>query len=114
MTITTKVSEHYQKAISGEMEKYHCEEWGTDIYFRTTYAFRDETKIVELASKGMVVEALVETVLVKSRDAEGKRLFLDADRAKLMNEADPNVIIKIATVINNAKISANPEAIAKE
>lgn len=114
MTITTKVSEHYQKAIGGEMSKYHCEEWGTDIYYRTTYAFRDEAKIVELASKGMVVEALVETVLVKARDAEGKRLFQDADRAKLMNEADPNVIIKVATAINNAKISASPEAIAKE
>lgn len=114
MTITNKISEHFQTAIKGELQKYHCKEWGSDIYFRTTYPFRDEAKIVELASKGMVVEALVETVLVKARDAEGKRLFIDADRAKLMNEADPAVIIKIATAINNAKISATPEAIAKE
>jgi hypothetical protein len=114
MTIQDKISQHYQKSISGELEKYHCEEWGTDIYFRTTHSFKDETKIVELASKGQVVEALVETVLVKSRDASGKRLFTEADRFKLMNEADPAVIIKISTAINNAKIQSTPDLIAKE
>ena len=62
----------------------------------------------------MVVEALVETVLVKSRDANGKRLFADADRVKLMNEADPSVIVKIATAINSAKTEFTTEAIAKE
>jgi len=114
MTIQDKISEHFQKSISGEMTKYHCEEWGTDIYYRNTYSFKDEAKIVELASKGNVVEALVETVLVKSRDADGKRIFVDADRAKLMNEADPAVIVKIATAINGGKAQFTPEAIAKE
>jgi len=114
MTIQDKISQHYQNSIAGELEKYHCEEWGTDIYFRTTYPFKDEAKIVELASKGQVVEALVETVLVKSRDANGKRLFTDADRFKLMNEADPAVIIKISTAINNAKIQSTPDLLAKE
>jgi hypothetical protein len=114
MTIQDKISEHFQKSVSGELQKFHCEEWGSDIYYRNTYPFRDESKIVELAAKGMVVEALVETVLVKSRDANGKRLFADADRVKLMNEADPSVIVKIATAINSAKIEFTTEAIAKE
>ena len=87
-SLTDKIGKHYQTAIAGELHKYHCEEWGTDIYFRTTHAFKDEAKIVELASKGMVVDALVETVLVKSRDADGKRLFTEADRIKLMNSTD--------------------------
>jgi len=113
-SLTDKIGKHYQSAIAGELHKYHCEEWGIDIYFRTTHSFKDEAKIVELASKGLVVDALVETVLVKSRDADGKRLFTDADRIKLMNEADPAVIIKISTAINNAKIESMPEAIAKE
>lgn len=113
-SLTDKIGKHYQTAIAGELKKYHCEEWGLDIYFRTTHSFKDEAKIVELASKGQVVDALVETVLVKSRDADGKRLFAEADRIKLMNEADPAVIIKISTAINNAKIESMPEAIAKE
>jgi hypothetical protein len=114
MTIQDKISQHYQNSISGELKKYHCEEWGTDIYFRTTHSFKDEAKIIELASKGQVVEALVETVLVKSRDANDKRLFTDADRFKLMNEADPAVIIKISTAINEAKIQLSTDQIAKE
>ena len=60
------------------------------------------------------VEALVETVLVKSRDVNDKRLFTDADRFKLMNEADPAVIIKISTAINDAKIQLSTDQIAKE
>jgi len=114
MTIQDKISQHYQQSISGELKKYHCEEWGTDIYFRTTHSFKDEAKIVELAAKGQVVEALVETVLVKSRDANGKRLFSEADRFKLMNEADPAVIIKVSTAINDAKIQSTPDLVAKE
>ena len=114
MTIQDKISQHYQNSISGELKKYHCEEWGTDIYFRTTHSFKDEAKIVELAAKGQVVEALVETVLIKSRDVNGKRLFTEADRFKLMNEADPAVIIKISTAINDAKIQSTPDLVAKE
>jgi hypothetical protein len=114
MNLTDKISKHYQSSISGELKKYHCEEWGTDIYYRTTYPAKDETRIVELASKGLVVETLIETVLIKARDAEGKKLFQDADRVKLMNEADLNVIVKIATAINGAKIDLNQEAAAKE
>jgi len=114
MSITNKITEHYQKSINGELKKYHCEEWATDIYFKTTYPFRDESKIVELAQKGQIVDALVETVIIKARDAEGKRLFQDADRAKLMNEADPAVIIKVATAINNGKVSLTQEQTTKE
>ena len=114
MSIQDKISQHWQTAIAGEMEKYHCKEWNIDIYFRKTHSFKDEAKIVEYASKGQVVEALVETILIKSRDAQGKRLFVDADRIRLMQEADPAVIIKIATAINNAKLEIPAEVVAKE
>ena len=53
MTIQDKISEHFQKSVNGDLQKYHCEEWGSDIYYRNTYAFKDESKIVELAAKGM-------------------------------------------------------------
>lgn len=114
MSIQDKISQHYQQAISGELKKYHCKEWGTDIYFRTTYPFKDEARIVDFATKGNLTEALVETLIVKARDADGKRLFQDADRLKLMNEADPTVIISIANAINNGKINLTSELAAKE
>ena len=61
-----------------------------------------------------MVDALVESIVVKARTKDGKRLFADADRLTLMNEADPAVIIKIAGAINNANIKLAKEQIAKE
>jgi hypothetical protein len=114
MNITDKISKHYQSAIGGELQKIKCEEWDCDIYFRTTYPLKDESRIMQLTQEGKTVEALVESIVTKARDKDGKRLFHDADRIMLMNEADPQVVIKVATAINNAKITASQESIAKE
>ena len=46
MQITDKIAKHYQKSIGGELKKYHCEEWDTDIFYRTTYPLKDEAKIL--------------------------------------------------------------------
>lgn len=114
MSITDNISKHYQSAISGEMKKIHVEEWKTDIYFKTTYALNIEAKVIELQAQGKTVEALVESIILKARNKDGSRMFQDADRVKLMMEADPMVVIKVATAINNAKISFEQEAVAKE
>jgi len=114
MNITDKISKHYQSVIAGEMLCYHCDEWDADIYYRKTYALKDEAKMIELQSQGKTLEALVESIIQKARDKDGKRLFHDADRIKLMNEADPQVVVRIATIINNAKLEPTQDEIAKE
>lgn len=96
-----KIANHYQKAIAGDLEKIRVEEWDMDIYCKRTYPFKDEAKMIELQSQGKTVEALVESLIVKALDKDGKRIFFDADRVNLMNEADPGVIIKVAGAINN-------------
>ena len=114
MSITDKIAKHYQSSISGDLKKIHVDEWDTDIYCRTTYPLKDEAKILELQTQGKTVEALVESIIVKARDKNGNRLFQDADRIKLMNEADPTVIIKVGGAINNAKIDLDQETASKE
>jgi hypothetical protein len=114
MSVMDNISKHYQSAIGGEMESYHCEEWNTDIYFRKTYPLKDEAKILELQSQGKTVEALVESIVAKARTKDGKRMFHDADKVKLMNEADPQTVVKVASAINNARITATQESAAKE
>ena len=112
MNITDKIAKHYQASIGGELQKYECKD--CDIYYRTTYPLKDESKILELQSQGKTVEALVESVVTKARTKDGKRMFHDADRIKLMNEADPQTVLKVATAINNAKVTATQESISKE
>jgi|TARA_R110000744_G_scaffold76798_1_gene152008 hypothetical protein len=114
MSITDKIAKHYQASISGELKKIHVEEWDTDIYCRTTYPLKDEATILQLQTEGKTVEAVVESIIVKARDKDGKRLFHDADRIKLMNEADPLVIIKVGGAINNAKLDLDQETASKE
>tara|TARA_R100000234_G_C4963765_1_gene162984 strand:+ start:101 stop:445 length:345 start_codon:yes stop_codon:yes gene_type:complete len=114
MSITDKIAKHYQASISGDLQKIHVEEWDTDIYCRTTYPLKDEAKVLELQAAGKTIEAVIESIIVKARDKNGKRLFHDADRVKLMNEADPLVVVKVGTAINNAKLTVKQETIAKE
>ena len=114
MSIMDKIGKHYQSSIAGELKKIHVEEWETDIYCRTTYPLKDEAKVMELQAAGKTIEAVIESIIVKARDKNGKRLFHDADRIKLMNEADPLVVVKVGTAINNAKLTVNQETIAKE
>lgn len=114
MQITDKIAKHYQTSIGGELKKYHVKEWDTDIYYRTTYPLKDEAKVLELQAQGKTIDALVESIITKARDKDGKKIFVDADRVKLMNEADPLVVVRVATTINNDRITATQESISKE
>jgi hypothetical protein len=41
-------------------------------------------------------------------------MFTDADKVKLMNEADPMTVVRVASAINNGKITATQDQAAKE
>jgi|APSaa5957512535_1039671.scaffolds.fasta_scaffold05576_5 hypothetical protein len=100
MSVIDNITKHFNDALENNLIKHHVPEWDTDIYYYPTYSFKNEQKIMELQSKGKTVDALVESILVKCLDANGKRLFTDANRAQLMNEADPKLIIRVAGAIN--------------
>ncbi|OUU26550.1 MAG: hypothetical protein CBB97_07830 [Candidatus Endolissoclinum sp. TMED37] len=111
----TKITNHYQNAISDQkMQKIYIDEWDMDIYFRNTYSFKDEAKVIEYQTAGKPVEALVESLIVKARDKDGKRIFSDADRSTLLNEADPSVITRVCTAISNANLRVTGDQAAKE
>ena len=84
------------------MSKYTCEEWKIDIYYQAVASLNVENKIMSLQQQGKTAEALVESIIQKALDADGNRLFTNMDKQELLNEADPQVIIKVATVLNNA------------
>ncbi len=114
-TMIGKITKHYQNAISdANMHKIHIKEWDMDIYFRNTYSFKDEARVVEMQTAGKVVEALVESLIVKARDKDGNRIFSDADKLTLLNEADPAVITRICTAISNANLRLPGDDAVKE
>ena len=85
-----------------------------DIYCKKTYSFKDESKVIEMQGQGKTVEALIESLIVKALDKDGKRIFMDADRINLMNEADPAVIVRVAGQINNMSLRQPIGDVVKE
>jgi len=97
-----RAKSHFNDKLSGKLLKYHCEEWGIDIYYKSTASLSVENKIMALQQQGKTAEALVESVISKALDKDGKHLFKSTDRASFLHEVDPNVIIQLATKLNSA------------
>jgi hypothetical protein len=93
---------HFKNRLNGDLGKYHCEEWGIDIYYNSTASLTVENKIMALQQQNKTAEALVESIIAKALDKNGDRLFRSTDKPAFLHEVDPNVIIKLATKLNNA------------
>ena len=111
-SIKQKALSHFKAKIAGNLFKYHVDEWDCDVYYRATASMATEAKIMNLTQSGKTAEALVESIVLKALDEDGKRIFKDSDRIELLNETDPSVLIKVAGILNNAN-SESIEAIEK-
>lgn len=100
MSVLQRATQHFRSKLDGSLEKIHVPEWETDVYFYSTTALKDESTILKLQQEGKAVEALVQSLIVKCRNADGSKMFNPADRVVLMNEVDPRVIIRVAGAIN--------------
>jgi hypothetical protein len=76
-------------------------EWKCDIWYKPATTFQQESKIVELSSQGKTVEALVEALIMRALDSDGKPLFVKADKPELMRSVDPSIIMRIMTDMND-------------
>jgi len=101
---------HFRNKISGGLAQVEVEEWGITVYYKTASTLKEQSKIVELAQAGNTIEALVETLIQRARDQEGKRLFRPADKEVIMNEVDPDVLIRVVTEINQVETDSLEEA----
>ena len=105
MSVLQNAQEHFKSKLAGGLEKLTVPEWKTDVYYKASYSFAVEQKIIELQQQGKTVEALVETLIQKALDPDGKPLFKKFDKPNLMNEVDPAIILRIAAVLNSTTTS---------
>ena len=111
--VLDKATSHFRSKISSDMKKVTVPEWECDIFFKSAITLKEQSKLIELASQGKQVEALVESLIVKARNADGTKMFSLADKVVLMNEVDPNVIIRVVGEINAANEEETLEAVEK-
>lgn len=100
--VLDKATSHFRNKLSEDMKKVRVPEWDCDIYFKSTVTLREQAKLVELAAQGKQVEALVESLIVKARNADGSKMFTMPDKVTLLNEVDPAVIIRVVGEINRS------------
>lgn len=98
--VLERATSHFRAKIGQDMHHVYVPEWETKIYFKSTISLKEQAKLVELASQGKTVEALVETLIVKARNEDGTKMFTMVDKPTFMNEVDPNVIIRVVGEIN--------------
>jgi hypothetical protein len=98
--VLDKATGHFRKKLDEEMKSIFVPEWDCKIYFKTVVTLREQSKLIELATQGKQVEALVESLIVKARNEDGSKMFTFADKPVMMNEVDPNVIIRVVGEIN--------------
>jgi len=105
--ILDNATAHFRNQISGEMGKVFVPEWDDTIYFKAANTLKEEGKLIELAQQGKTIEALVETLVMKARNADGTKMFGLADKMIFMNEVDPQVLIRVVGEMNttNAQVS---------
>lgn len=103
MSVLKKATDHYRSQVGGELMSIEVPEWDCTVYYKQYSNFMTEQKIIEFHNDGKLAEALVETLIQKALDEDGKKLFRQADRATLLREVDPNIIIRVCTAINQGK-----------
>jgi hypothetical protein len=100
MSVLQNATKHFADQLTGELKSVTVPEWQTDVYYKPINSFAIESKIIELTQKGKITEALIETLILKALDANGKPMFNKFDKVTLMNEVDPAVITRVVGQIN--------------
>lgn len=111
--VLDKATSHFRAKLSAELLSVDVPEWEAKVYFKPTITLKEQGKLIELASQGKQVEALVESLIVKARNQDGSKMFTQMDRQVLLNEVDPNVLIRVVSEINSQTDAANIEDVEK-
>ena len=99
--ILDKAKSHFMDVMSGELHSFYIDEWDTTFYYKKGSNFKAESKVLELQNSGKTGEALVQMIINRCLDKDGKRVFSDHQKAEMMNSVDPNVLVKIVNAMND-------------
>tara|TARA_R110001606_G_scaffold149261_1_gene289209 strand:- start:200 stop:550 length:351 start_codon:yes stop_codon:yes gene_type:complete len=101
MSVLTNAKKHFHNLNNGELNSMEVPEWGTTVYWKTGgLNFQSQSKVIELTNAGKTAEALVEMLILRAIDADGKKMFKQVEKNEIMREVDPDIILKVVTAIN--------------
>lgn len=96
-----QATKHFDNLINQKLNEYYVEEWDITVYYRTTLTWREQARILDMSTGGKTSDALIETVVIRCLEKDGKPMFTTADRTTLQNSVDPNTLLRIVGAINS-------------
>ena len=110
MTVLNKAKAHFKEIANQGTAHIDIPEWGTTVYWNISgLNFAQQSKVIELQQSGKSAEALVEMMIMRAMDADGKRMFKLAEKTEIMREVDPNMILKVVTAMGDSDTEADDE-----
>ena len=91
--VLDKATKHFQDLVQNNLKEFYVEEWDSTVYYRPTL------------TNGKTSEALIETLIIRCLDENGKPLFNGPDRVTISNEVDPAVILRIVGAVNGTTVT---------
>jgi hypothetical protein len=102
MSVIDKATAHFEEVLGqGLTGPIKVPEWDCEVYYKPSTTMFEESKIIELTQANKTTEALVQTLIMRARDSDGKPLFTGADKHKLMRAVDPKVILRVVGEMGN-------------
>jgi len=89
---------HFQSELDKGLGCYEVKEWGQKIYWKPE-TMDQKRRILEKYRESEAL-GVIECVIVRALDSEGKRLFKSFDRNDLLNNVDGDVLVNIADAMN--------------
>jgi len=107
--VLNKATSHFKEALSSGLKSIEVPEWETTIYYRPAFTLAEQAKVLEFHNKGQLVDALIETLIVRAKDSEGKSIFQAGERIIIKHEVDPDVLTRVVTEMNTGVGKAEAE-----
>tara|TARA_R100001443_G_C3339762_1_gene174204 strand:+ start:762 stop:1115 length:354 start_codon:yes stop_codon:yes gene_type:complete len=110
MSIIDNAKKHFADKLSGELQSVEVPEWSAGekvekIYFKPSMTLKQQGQILALSQEGKAAEALATTLILRGLDADGKRLFNNANLFEFMQSVDPDVVARIVSEMSGSEFS---------
>ncbi len=100
-TILEAAKVHFSDRMSGDLKSVNVPEWGTKVYFKSSMNFKDQGIVLKLHGDGLPAEAIVMTLILKSLNKDGSKMFVKADKTELLLRVDPEVVSRIVSEMSD-------------
>ena len=98
--VLVNIEKHWRSQLDKQMGEVVVPEWDVTIFFKPMN-LSQQNRIFKYANEGSL-ESLVETLLIRALDADGRKLFSNSNKKFFMEKASPSLIADVVSAMNDA------------